>query len=57
MPGAPTMAHWRTAYPNGEGIYVQALRNADQRALARAERAEVLALPAKATTPETAKAA
>jgi hypothetical protein len=58
MPGGST-APWKTAYPNGEGIYVQALRNAEQRALARAD-AKVLPLrrpQGKRQTLPTAKAA
>ncbi|HWC11559.1 MAG TPA: hypothetical protein VG455_10080 [Acidimicrobiales bacterium] len=53
MPSGTTM-QWKTAYPNGEGVYVQALRNAEQRVLKGAE-AEVLTLPVR-TTP-AAKAA
>ena len=47
MPGGSTI-QWKTAYPDGEGIYVQALRNAEQRALKRAE-AEVRMLPVRTT--------
>lgn len=49
-------AQWKTAYPDGEGIYVQALRNAEQRALLRGE-ARVLPFPGKRQAPPTAKAA
>ncbi|HEX6597225.1 MAG TPA: hypothetical protein VF045_09830 [Acidimicrobiales bacterium] len=31
--GTPTVAHWFTAYPNGESIYVRELRNAERRAV------------------------
>ena len=41
MPGG-SQTQWKTAYPDGEGIYVQALRNAEQRALARGGEAEVI---------------
>ena len=42
MPSS-SKAERKTAYPNGEGIYVQALRIAEQRALARGD-AKVLPL-------------
>ncbi len=49
MPGGSTMSNWNTAYPNGEAIYVSALRNADQRAaLARATDADAAVLPNRA---------
>ena|ERR671933_512838 len=32
MPGAPTVPHWNTPYPNGESIYVAALRRAEAKA-------------------------
>jgi len=55
MPSGATMP-WKTAYPDGEGIYVQALRNAEQRALARGE-ATVLPFSVKRQALPTAKAA
>ena len=46
MPGAPTMSHWQTAYPNGESIYVVALRRAEAEAL---RAAQVVELPQRAS--------
>ena len=59
MPGSSTMSHWNTAYPTGESIYVAALRNAEQRALARSADAEVIpfAKPARKRGLSGAKAA
>ena len=42
MPGAPCVTHWRTAFPNGESIYVDALRAAEAKA---ALEARVVELP------------
>jgi hypothetical protein len=49
-------AQWKTAYPDGEGIYVQALRNTEQRALLRGE-AQVLPFPDERRALPSAKAA
>ncbi|MEW6154686.1 MAG: hypothetical protein AB1673_11950 [Actinomycetota bacterium] len=42
MPTAPTASHWQTAFPNGEAVYVDALRAAEARA---AIAAHVVELP------------
>lgn len=39
--GTPTVAHWFTAYPDGEAIYVKELRNAERRAVRAAKVAQL----------------
>jgi hypothetical protein len=46
MPGGPT-ASWRTAYPDGESIYVAELRNAEARAALPRREAQVVSLPTR----------
>ncbi len=43
----PTVSHWRTSYPNGESIYVDALRRADAQA---ALESKVSGLPRRSTS-------
>jgi hypothetical protein len=45
----PTAQQWSTPYPNGEAIYVNALRIAEAKAAREVEQAKVLALPRPAS--------